>query len=613
MGILKLTSYMRESNHVNEHIDLKVSAKKLVIDGFSLCNLLYFSLKSVSTEYCQFYDKVVQYFQALKLAGVEAFVVIDGCDYENKKLETRIGRCKQCIERLLRVDSKVPCLPPRQRVFPLMTKLVFLDALRDAASKGNVQLFVSDGEADRDVVSLANYLECPVVSNDSDYFIFGIEGGYIPISDHNDELIDLTSDHQLGYRYHSFCREHKLSDPRLRLLLPHILGNDFHLPKSVPSLGIDSDGSIETVLTQISKIQFENECSRQYTAEIEDILQEESKFYEVDSCSFEQLSESRLRLFNPAVPEWVVDAFKRGQFISNFMSFVASLKKKVIRYMVVIEDMKQPSAWEVTRSVLPYVIGALISHVESNTLSITHYCRDGCTLEENVMELSDECCKILQVGKLYTLSTIPTASVSERRNIIFRVFCGVEISELLSKIPEGLQLAVVASRCWFKNIADMDKNITNMDKKFEPFNEAFISALVHCLQCCFSTVDTEIPNRPRSSKMRRLNRIHYLAKWECMLYLAIAFNQILAQPFCYTSPGRLFSSCVFAKYFLDDAGFMLSKLDDCGKKMFEIITHEISFATSSVESANDPETSLLLNDPTSDFTIPTQNRFGNLV
>ena len=599
MGIRRLSSFMKD-NHISLPIDL--TGKKLVIDGYSLCNQLYISLKSANTEYCQFYDQVVQYFQDLKLAGVEAFVVIDGCDNENKKLETRIKRCEQHIERLLRVDSKVLELPSRERALPLMTKVVFIDALRDAASKGNVQFIVSDGEADRDVVSLANYLRCPVTSNDSDFFIFSIEGGYIPICDHNDELVDLKKDQQKGYKYRSFCSEHKLNDPRLRLLLPYVLGNDFHLPKSAPFLGKSFDGSIETLLTQISEIQFENEDSRRYTAEIEAMLQEESTFYEVDPHSFEQLSKSQLRTFNLAVPEWVVDAFKRGQFLSKFMSFLVCCEKKVIQYTMVIEDMKQPSAWEVTRFVLPYIVGALISREESVASSVTLYCREGRSLIGKEIDVADKFCIILGT---YTLSTINTAPESERKNIMFRVFRSKKISQLLSGIPEDLQLVVVATRCWFKNIANI--------KKFEPFHKAFISALVHCLQCCFHQVEPVICNRRHNNKMRRLDRIHYLAKWECMLYLAIAFNQILNHPFRYTSPGRLFSSHVFNKCFLN--GFMFSKLNSCGMKMFEIITYEISFATSSAESAGDPEALLLPRDPVADlyYTIPTQNRFGSLL
>lgn len=39
--------------------------------------------------------------------------------------------------------------------------------------------FVS--EADAEIASLANALECPVLSNDSDFFIFDVLGGFIPL------------------------------------------------------------------------------------------------------------------------------------------------------------------------------------------------------------------------------------------------------------------------------------------------------------------------------------------------------------------------------------------------------------------------------------------------
>ena len=43
-------------------------------------------------------------------------------------------------------------------------------------------LFVADGDADIDIASLAIHRGCPVLSNDSDFYIFPLQYGYIPYS-----------------------------------------------------------------------------------------------------------------------------------------------------------------------------------------------------------------------------------------------------------------------------------------------------------------------------------------------------------------------------------------------------------------------------------------------
>ena len=42
--------------------------------------------------------------------------------------------------------------------------------------------FSFSSEADSEIASLANALKCPVLSHDSDFFIFDVEGGFIPLS-----------------------------------------------------------------------------------------------------------------------------------------------------------------------------------------------------------------------------------------------------------------------------------------------------------------------------------------------------------------------------------------------------------------------------------------------
>ena len=583
MGIPKLAFFMKEKKHFVS-INIRHSKRKIVIDGYSLCYRLHSGF--VSTEYCEFYSIVVSYFQALARAGIEAYVVVDGVDYENRKLGTDIDRCRERIGRLARAGSQVELMPPHNRSLPLLAKLVFIDAIRDTKS---VKFFVADGEADRDVVSLANHLRCPVVGLDSDFFIFNIDCGYIPIVDDRKELVDLTGEVQC-FGYKPFCTEWGLRDPRIRLLLPYCLGNDFHGSHSLPRLGIELDESIETLLPKIRHARFDD-LSR--------LVKDDQAFYEVEPRSFTQLSESKfLHEFNPLVPEWIVSAFKFGQFLPNCLNFLVCRDLKVVRFLVVTEDMAQDSAWNVTDTVLPYILGALLSDAAEPLPRMTRLVREGCScvLTEQPIEVKVKHRTILSP---HTLSSIQTISSEDRSKLLLRVFHCKSIAKSLRSIPEGLQLIVVATRCWLKNIA------STVDQRFA----AFIIGLVCCFQICFGQVSaSRYDLKLAPNKMGRLRKIHFLAKWECVFHVAIAFNQILNHPFHYTSPGRLFSSAVFEKCFVDNPEPLILNLDGCGRKMFEVIMKGIDLPAL-IEPSHRTRSEA---SPLTVETVATQNRFSRL-
>ena len=74
------------------------------------------------------------------------------------------------------------------------------------------------------------------------------------------------------------------------------------------------------------------------------------------------------------------------------------------------------------------------------------------------------------------------------------------------------------------------------------------------------------------NEMKALDRIHYLAQWECMFHVAKIFNEILDCPFAYTSLGRLFSATVFQSYFVKSPDRLLTSLSPIGRALFAAIT-----------------------------------------
>ncbi len=168
MGIPKLTSYMRNNGHFTRVI-LRQVASKLVIDGYALCYALHCGVKC--GDYYEFYDRIVDFFKQLKCIGIEAYVVVDGIDYENMKEDTSRDRLLERLKFLVEVNSQRDQVKKLERFLPSLAKVVFVDALRE----NGIKFFVADGEADRDIASLANHLHYPVFGRDSDFFIFKIE------------------------------------------------------------------------------------------------------------------------------------------------------------------------------------------------------------------------------------------------------------------------------------------------------------------------------------------------------------------------------------------------------------------------------------------------------
>ena len=562
MGIKKLRAFMIEQVDCFVSVNLKQS--KVVIDGYCFCYCLHSGI--AGSNYYQFYNKVMEYFRMLKSKGLEMFIVLDGINFENTKHRTKENRCQTRLERLFKVGSQVEKLGPFEPVLPLLAKTVFVDALCDLSTERVLKFFVADGKADRETVALANHFWCPVLGNDADYFILNIEGGYISVVDSQRTLIDLTGDLQC-FKYRLFDQKYGLISPQDRLLLPFFLGNDFREPNSIPRLGIDENTSVEDIVLKIRGVNIEDYSGN---------LHEYCSFYEVDVCSFEELSTSRALFpkFSHFLPEWVFCQYKSGQFLNNTMSFLAGDTKKLWRYLVVVEDLSKSSAWVITDSILSYIAGALLSHGPSSVQLVVKANRNECSCEisEKPIELLDKHKTILAPQNL---TNVPEMAREDRKRVLLRVFHCKGIYKTLEKVPERLKLVVIATRCWFRNTAS-------------EVDEVFILALISCLQTCFE--GRVVASGSRS--ISQLSHIHCLAQWECMWYMAITFNQILACPFEYTSPGRLFSFAVFERL-LHSTG---DNLDETGDIMFKAITKKI---LASARNDSFPQTE----------SIPTQNRF----
>ena len=161
-------------------------------------------------------------------------VVLDG-SFETGKLTTLWKRSKEQLE------SASICSPTTQSshsVMPIFAKEIFLHAIRSL----NVEIIQTFGEADRFIAHLATrVLQCPVLSNDSDFLIFSS----VELVQLNSlDLVNLHDTETEGIRCKKFkraefLRHFGLSNDKLLPLCAALLGNDETAGKSQLSSVID--------------------------------------------------------------------------------------------------------------------------------------------------------------------------------------------------------------------------------------------------------------------------------------------------------------------------------------------------------------------------------------
>ena len=185
MGIKQLNKYM-EQNYKWEHNKIQLSNCSLALDGnsvsYSLSKRAELDWKFVG-EYPALKRETENFIESLIQQNIgPIYVVFDGLDPE-EKLVTSLKRKRE------RQDTLVKCLsgeriPDYQIKYinpPLVTD-VFSKTLEQYKHNGTVVVYTADGEADGIAATFANKYQCRLVGDDSDFFIFPLDVGYIPFS-----------------------------------------------------------------------------------------------------------------------------------------------------------------------------------------------------------------------------------------------------------------------------------------------------------------------------------------------------------------------------------------------------------------------------------------------
>lgn len=225
MGVRGLTSYIaKHSDQYLEPHELKDCY--VVIDGNSLASQLYNCVSSCNCAFGGDYDEyancVKNFFSLLKGCSVSSLVIFDG-GYETRKLPTVHARLKKKLS-IARIVT--PVTQSKLKFFPLLMNEVF----RNVLTSMQIPFAQCDFEADSEIAAIAQRLGCPVLSYDSDFYVYDVM--YIPFP----TIILEAAQYEKDARNHINCKIYNIDkfldshgglDKSLLPVMAALLGNDY--------------------------------------------------------------------------------------------------------------------------------------------------------------------------------------------------------------------------------------------------------------------------------------------------------------------------------------------------------------------------------------------------
>ena len=178
MGVRGLKSYIEGNSLFLK--DWNFRGSRIVIDGCNLFNVLYHKSKldlKHGGDYYAFEILIKDFFKALKNCNIKPYVILDGgCDHTGKKLETLQQHTRDHVQigKDLSLGGQIPA---NSAIKPVLLKIVFKQILIHL----KIPFVHCMEEADWEIAALANQWNCPVLSDDSDFFIFDLKAGVLPI------------------------------------------------------------------------------------------------------------------------------------------------------------------------------------------------------------------------------------------------------------------------------------------------------------------------------------------------------------------------------------------------------------------------------------------------
>uniref|UniRef100_UPI003AAC8E4B single-strand DNA endonuclease ASTE1-like n=1 Tax=Centroberyx gerrardi TaxID=166262 RepID=UPI003AAC8E4B len=532
MGVQGLCRLIEANSQI--YRDVRFRDSRLVIDGFNLCHWLYFRSgldQNHGGEYAAFEDLIGKFVKALKDCRIEPYVVLDG-GTDITKLETLRSRAKDRIQRAHAVAEEGgwgSILPPlANQVFKQM--LVRLE----------VPLAQCFGEADREIAALASEWKCPVLSNDSDFYIFDLPAGLLPIHRFQWKSVGRNGSRResfircKSYTTSSFCTLFNIQ-PQVLPVFAALAGNDYVKlrevrltscwARSTPA-GSGSTGLLEELLrwlrgfqrpqeTVEAALRLMGDLSRQREAEVLQGLSLGTEEY--------QLHPSYLRRFFTdgtvphllpdavgLVPDWARLPLTQGRLTDDILD-VLLLKR--VRLGVMVDHGSLPSAYLTSRPLRRVMYGLLLGGGRSARVEESD--RKGLRLDS---------CRIRPalrgVAQQLKLDSLNKAAHSLRLQVFLEAL-GVQPTRL-SGLPPHLRLPVAVTCYWMREASPPpDRSL------LQALMLGLVTGEMHRESAGSSALRS---TRKHCERKPHLGVAHAYNQWQACMKDSIHLNQLLGCP-----------------------------------------------------------------------------------
>ncbi|XP_030214637.1 protein asteroid homolog 1-like [Gadus morhua] len=458
MGVQGLWSLLEDRSHIYQ--DIRFRDSKLLVDGTNLAFFLYARSnldQNRGGEYLAYQVQVQALFMALGDCGVKPYVVMDGgTGASDIRLNIREDRQR----RLLQIAQGAALNGRRAGILPPFTTTVFEQTLNDM----KVPLVRCFGEADGQLAALAREWSCPVLSGDSDFYIYDLPEGVLPLKHFQWDSWETRQNSSYipckRYTKASFCTFFNI-DPQLLPVFASLAGNDHDCLRKIPWarflpadcprkwikfprlegllswLGARTDQTAEDTLTAAMDLM--PSMSQQVETEVQTEVQTAMLEYRLPSSSLRGFFTEGTAPSLPAemlswVPEWVRACLARGDLGAD----VFVHRRKILRIQVEHFDLQSSN---LTSQPLRQVLYGLL--LGQGGGEVEEWDRVG-------LELVSVKVRPLVQGTSQTLrlDSLPEADPAVRLRVCLETL-GVE-EETLEGVPAHLRLPVAVTCYWWR-------------------------------------------------------------------------------------------------------------------------------------------------------------------
>ena len=476
MGIRCLTKFVNENF---TRWKMGPVRGELIVDGHSL----YYEFLRIHDDmyggnYMSLAREIEKFLETLLKYKIKPFLVFDGT-IDDKKIVTLVNRTHKKLKATVAVTAETSsnsdhkCIPSRTPSFsdrilkPILATYIVIDTIKRVL--GGDCLFVADGDADIDIASLAIHHRCPVLSNDSDFYIFPLQYGYIPYSRFHWSNPQSDGIYAEFYFHEHFCEQFGICNPSLLAVIPAIMGNDMmpqldaeHRNMIVPP-DPDCNSVIESVVMYAASFTTLEACinilQRQElidpTAVLKNIQEAYNDYFFVP-CNFcrplDVLRTTLKCVDGSPLPEFVLKKFRVGVF----SKFLIRVLRKQEMYKIVLEDISD--SWcqligvPIRRAIYEILCGS--------DAFITEFQRGENPLKYDQIQIKSVR-TVTYDGKKIPLPSLESCGVgianSYGKEILFGILDAKE--EDFKKIPGCYQLLLAITRYWYKHCTISKKDI----------------------------------------------------------------------------------------------------------------------------------------------------------